>query len=279
MNVDKTTVSITSDDFKGALSRIGIAKGDLIMVHSSLSALGYVQGGPSSIVDTLMDVITRNGTILMPAYPFQGSMLEHFSSKPVFQVSEDKSYMGAITEYFRTKADVRSFHPSHSIAVWGKDADWFVKDHHLDDSPFGKKSPFYKVYKRKGKVLCVGSDIGQVTVYHIVEDMVDFPKQVYLEQIFKAQVFTPDGLEITVVSKAHDPKASIYRIDNDRNTRELLENIFLKNGMLLQADLGKGKLSILDVKQMVDFLVAGSKSGVTIYGDLNKSNETKSINK
>ena len=269
IDTKQNKVEINAEDMEKAIRSVGVDEGDIIFVHSSLSALGYVLGGPNTIVDILMKVVTDKGTILMPVYPFQGSMLEYFSSKPVFNVALDKSFMGAVTENFRNITEHRSYHPSHSVAAWGKDAEWFIKEHHKDDSPFGENSPFYKAYAKKGKVLCIGSDIGQVTVYHIVEELVDFPKDVYLKEKYEAKVVTPNNTELSVVSKVHDPKAAENRIDNDKDTREYLEDIFSKNGFLKQNKLGKGKLSLLEINPMINFLIDGIESGNTIYGDLN----------
>ena len=91
----------------------------------------------------------------------------------------DKDFNHCKFIYFRNKTKYRSYHPSHSVCSWGNNALWFIKDHYKDDSPFGENSPFHRAYLKKGKVLCVGSNIGQVTIYHIVEELIDFPKIIY----------------------------------------------------------------------------------------------------
>jgi aminoglycoside 3-N-acetyltransferase len=265
----KSKIEIDSEVLENKIRSVGVKKGDILFVHSSLSALGYILGGPNAIVDTLMRVVSPEGTILMPVYPFQGSMLEYFSSTPTFNVAEDKSQMGAVTESFRKKTIFRSKHPSHSVASWGKDAEWFVKDHQKDNSPFGKNSPFFKAYIRKGKVLCIGSDIGQVTIYHVAEELTDFPKEVYLKKIYEAKVITPENKKNKVISKVHDPTQTKYRIDNDINTRKQLEKHFIKMGCLKTISVGKGKCSLIEIDPTINMLIKGAKSGCTIYGDLN----------
>lgn len=265
----KNKIEINNHDLEKTIRSIGVNEGDIIFVHSSLSALGYVLGGPNTIVDVLMKIVTEQGTILMPVYPFQGSMYEYFSSNPVFNVLLDKSSMGAVTENFRNKTEYRSYHPSHSVASWGKDAAWFIKDHYKDDSPFGKNSPFYRAYLKKGKVLCIGSDIGKVTIYHIVEELVDFPKKIYLEDKYEASVITPGTNGIKVISKVHDPSQANNRIDNDMDTRKYIEHYFIKKGCLKQRSIGKGKCSLIAIDPMIKSLIDGVKSGYTIYGDLN----------
>ncbi len=64
------------------LLNAGLTVGMTVMVHSSLSSLGWVCGGPVTVVQALMDVVTTAGTLVMPThsanaqYGFQGSGAE-----------------------------------------------------------------------------------------------------------------------------------------------------------------------------------------------------------
>lgn len=263
-------ISVQKGDVVTVLQRLGISPDDILFVHSSLSALGYVEGGPKTIVDALISVVGDRGTILMPTYPFRGSMYEHLSSSPVFDVAKDKSYMGAITEEFRKRTKYRSLHPTHSVSALGNNAEWFIKDHHLDITPFGSNSPFFKAYETGAKVLCIGSNIGHVTIYHIVEDIVKFPKEVYFETTFKAKVIDFNGNKLVVTTKCHNPQQSKRRIDNDPQTMNFIHDIFSSLKILKEEKLGKGIVTVMDAKKLVDFLIWGSNRGYTIYGDLNE---------
>lgn len=57
---------VTPDDMATAFKDIGIQKGQAIMVHTSLSSLGYVCGGAQSVIEALMDRVGKQGTIMMP---------------------------------------------------------------------------------------------------------------------------------------------------------------------------------------------------------------------
>ncbi len=56
-----TIETITND-----LRKLGIQKGMTVIVHSSLSSIGWVCGGAVAVVEALMNVITEEGTIVMP---------------------------------------------------------------------------------------------------------------------------------------------------------------------------------------------------------------------
>jgi len=51
------------------LRALGIAAGDTLMVHSSLSSIGYVEGGPNTVIDALLEVLTSSGTLMPRAWP------------------------------------------------------------------------------------------------------------------------------------------------------------------------------------------------------------------
>ena len=48
------------------LRRIGVDKGMTLIVHSSLSGMGWVNGGPVAVIKALMDVLTEKGTLAQP---------------------------------------------------------------------------------------------------------------------------------------------------------------------------------------------------------------------
>ncbi len=59
-------ILIKSDIIK-ALTKAGVMQGQTVMVHTSLSSLGFVCGGAQTVIESLMECVGENGTILMPA--------------------------------------------------------------------------------------------------------------------------------------------------------------------------------------------------------------------
>jgi len=72
-----------NEKMKQDLINLGIKEDDTILMHSSLSALGYVEGGADTVIDTLLSVL-KNGTLLIPALSFSSVTKEN----PVFSVKD-----------------------------------------------------------------------------------------------------------------------------------------------------------------------------------------------
>lgn len=66
--IKNTRSPITYDRFRADIQKLGVCPGDVLFVHSSLSAIGWVCGGQVAICNALLDVVEKNGTVVMPAH-------------------------------------------------------------------------------------------------------------------------------------------------------------------------------------------------------------------
>ena len=57
---------VLKQDILGALSAVGMRVGQTVMVHCSLSALGYVCGGAQPVIEALLQTVGETGTVMMP---------------------------------------------------------------------------------------------------------------------------------------------------------------------------------------------------------------------
>jgi aminoglycoside 3-N-acetyltransferase len=162
----RTRLSLAAD-----LRQLGLEPGALVIVHSSLSSLGWVCGGSEAVVLALMDVLTESGTLVMPTHsadysdpgkwknpPVQESWLEAIrQNMPAFDPRTVPTLgMGRIPETFRSWPEaLRSSHPAFSFAAWGRHASLVTGDHSLDYS-LGEDSPLARIYELDGQVLLLG---------------------------------------------------------------------------------------------------------------------------
>lgn len=157
---------------KNDLRSIGIKKGDRVLIHSSYKSLGGVEGGIDTFISAVKDTVGTDGTVMFPTFTYD------FVNKdnPVFDIEKTPSCVGMIPEVFRKGKGVkRSLHPTHSVAVWGKDRDWYIEKHHKDKVCVGENSPIYKLKDTGGKILMVGCGITHNTLIHGLEILVRPP--------------------------------------------------------------------------------------------------------
>ncbi|MBY0122267.1 aminoglycoside N(3)-acetyltransferase [Bacillus sp. S/N-304-OC-R1] len=161
-----------------------LEKGMTVIVHSSLSSLGWVCGGPVAVVQALMDAVGEEGTIVMPTQTNDNSDPSGWQMPPVPEDwwpiirEEMPAYepevtpsrgMGKIVETFRTFPEVkRSLHPTYSFAAWGKHADFILSEQPLEEG-LGSSSPLEKIYELDGHVLLLGVGHDSNTSLHLAE--------------------------------------------------------------------------------------------------------------
>lgn len=174
----------TVDTIHNDLLNLGIKAGDILLVHSSLSSIGWVCGAAQAVVTALKQVINENGTLIMPAHsgavsdsaqwenpPVPKEWIQQiYDSMPAFDVDLTQSRgMGSIAELFRTLPQVhRSNHPQVSFAAQGKFANDITNNHKLTPQ-FGMESPLGKMYDLNAKVLLLGVGYDSCTCFHLAE--------------------------------------------------------------------------------------------------------------
>jgi aminoglycoside 3-N-acetyltransferase len=180
------------------LRSLGVREGGALLVHSSLRSLGELPGGAETVVRALRDAVGPAGTLLMPALSYETVGAHH----PVFDVRRTPSCVGALSEYFRTRAGTRrSVHPTHSVCAVGPAAEALLRDHHLDRTPVGGRSPFRRLRDAAGQVLFLGCGLGPNTSMHGVEELAGPP---YLfGPVVVYRVVLADGSETAMRVRSH----------------------------------------------------------------------------
>lgn len=152
---------------------IGVDPGITLVVHSSLSSIGWVVGGASTVVSVLLDVIGEHGTLAMPAAtPQCGDPTSWTEAQGEFDLRTTPTSMGAIPETFRTwPGTVRSDHPLESVCARGPAADEITSEHPLAFSE-GPGTPFGKLYDLDSRILLLGVGFNRCTALHFAESLV-----------------------------------------------------------------------------------------------------------
>jgi len=166
----------------GGLRGLGVREGDCVMLHSSLSSLGWVEDGAEAVVEAFMDAMGPRGTLLTPAFT-QGAWTERLAMPDcqghcpqAFCPSRSPSHEGAIPNAaLERPGRLRSCHPTHSWVANGPRAQELVRDHQDAPTPCGPGNPFEKLVELNGCIVILGVRVNTITLWHCYEDMLEAP--------------------------------------------------------------------------------------------------------
>lgn len=259
---EQSKKGISKTQLVNDLQKIGIRKGDSVLVHSSLSKIGFVEGGAKTVIGALMDVTGNEGTLLFPTFPAKGRNKTHLEEHPFFDITKTPSQMGSITEHFRKMEGVlRSFHPTDCVAAKGPLAEYYTGSHFGQLTPYNEHSPFRKLCDKGGKILMLGTTLnGACTNLHTLEDALDFKFPVYDEKIFEVKMTDAKGNESVMKTKVHNPEYSAKR------NCDALKPMFEKEGVLVNGMIGEAKSMLIDANKMLEVMIRNyNEKGVTMY--------------
>ncbi len=164
---------IRKSDLVKAFRDLGLKAGDRVIVHSAMSRLGHVVGGATTVIQTLQEVLTTKGTLMMPS--FNHGVIFRPGEAGYFDPTETKTENGTIPETFwRMPKVYRSWHPTHSFAVWGHKAHDYTRHHHRVRT-MGAGSPLDMLHTDGGYGLLLGVDYQANTFHHVVETLLESP--------------------------------------------------------------------------------------------------------
>jgi aminoglycoside 3-N-acetyltransferase len=176
---------LTEAELTRDLRSLGVPSGSTLVVHASLSKVGWVADGPKTVLAALIATVGAEGTLVMPAAtPACGdpatwagpevteAELERLREHtPVFDLRTTPTTLGAIPETFRTWPDVlRSDHPLESVSARGPLARRITAHHPLEFSE-GPGSPFGKLHELDGRILLLGVGFDRCTALHYAESL------------------------------------------------------------------------------------------------------------
>lgn len=239
------------------LRRLGLQAGEALLVHSSLSSLGWVCGGPVAVIQALQDVLTPDGTLVMPAFSGDLSDPAYWQHPPVpeawWAVIRDSmpAYdaaltptrgLGRIAELFRTWPGVeRSDHPVDSFAAWGRRAALVTAGQSLERS-LGEGSPLARLVDLEARVLLLGVGFDSCTSFHLAEE-----RSGRFDFILQGAPRLVDGRRAWT---------SFRNVDYQSDDFAACGQAFEAGGAVLRGPIGSAESRLFAIRAGVDFATA-----------------------
>ena len=161
---------MTREELAEALARLGVLPGGVLMVHTRMSAIGWIDRAEDGVVGALLDALGAGGT-LMAYTSWDEHRYEMLDDPPRFDPASSRAARdhGRIPERVRTwPGALRSSHPEASVAAVGPRADWLTRDHPSHDA-YGPAGPFGRLCDADGQVLMLGAPLNTITLLHHAE--------------------------------------------------------------------------------------------------------------
>ena len=253
-------LSYDGEMLKVKLKKMGIVETDTLMVHANFELASGFKGTPNDIVNALVELLGKDGNLLMVSIPFRGTAYDYLMKKKPFRLNKTMSMMGLITEAFRRKNGVlRSFHPTHPVLAYGKDSTWLVADHEKCEFPCGVGTPFEKFRRLKGKILFFDVSFLAITFFHYVEDLLKdkVPFNVYHEEPFSVVAYDENDHE-------HVIKTYVFNRSLIRNANKL-EKEMLKLRLIKKGKIGNSTLILINAEDVVACQTSMVESGNLPY--------------
>lgn len=158
---------------KDQLESMGLKGDETILIHSSMKSIGEVDGGADSVLDAWMEYF-KDGLLLLPTHTWKTVNADN----PVYNPQTTPSCVGLLTNMFMKRDGViRSLHPTHSMAGYGKSAAEYLAGEEYNNTPCTPGGCYDRLKDAGGKVLLVGVGHERNTYIHSVEEVLNVPNR------------------------------------------------------------------------------------------------------
>lgn len=240
-------MAMTLGTIGAGLAKLGLSKGDVVLVHSDLRSLAPARElvklpncGADLIIDAFLETVGPDGLVIFPTFTKTFDLGEPVYTGLVFDPKETPSRVGSITNLFwRRPGAVRGTHPTHSVAAIGRRAAEFCREPE-DSTTFDRRGPWGRMYDWDGKICFFGTDNRTNTTVHVVEDWMDLP---YMPDRF-AWVKGADGQPRKVnCRKAPAGPRDFYRKDSKA------QRMFDASGISRRGPVGQADVAMMTVRE------------------------------
>lgn len=247
------------------LAQMGLTGKETILIHSSMKAIGETDGGADTVLDALMEFFT-DGLLLLPTHTWKTINEDN----PVYDPDNTPSCVGLLTNMFMKREGViRSLHPTHSMAGFGRNAVEYLKGEEDNNTPCTPHGCYDRLRECGGKILLVGVGHERNTFIHSVEEVLNVPNRLS-DTPMHLKIVMPDKTIKDVWVRKHYNKNQPH-ISEDFVK---LEQAFYDCGGAKKVVFGNAKSILCDAKrifEIVRYVIAPDPECIVTGTNIDKS--------
>lgn len=239
--------------YQQIVQELPVNQGDELIIASDLTRMAFQtmrrEGGFDirKFLRSFMEVLTPEGTLLIPAYNHDLKSGDFFDPEKTRPVTGSLALSLLGDDQFK-----RTRNPLHSFYVWGKYAHSYAGL--ANKSSFGKDSPFAYFAGHQTKMLCISTHIADALTYtHYLESLHQVPYR--KEKTIKIKYRIGEQLDERLFSIYAKKKGWI-------NDFTLLEKVLLEKGAAKEMTINGLRFQLLDInaaKKIIEDEIAGSR--------------------
>lgn len=225
------------------LENLSINRNGTLLVHSSFKSIGEVEGKADTVLDAFQEYM-EDGLLVLPTHTW--SYIKE--DNPIFSVKDSQTCVGILTELFRKRENVvRSAHPTHSVAAYGKDAVSFTAGDENCETPCARESAWGRLLDRNAQIMLVGVDLTRNTFIHGIEEWADIPGRM-TDTYEPLQSILIDGTTVDVPSRRHCGLSWSHHFWK-------VDDILVNRGAMHIGKFGDAETRVCDAKLLTDVLM------------------------
>ena len=223
------------EDLLKGIIELGIEPTDTLLIHSSMKAIGDVDGGADTLLDTFIDYM-KPGLLILPTHTWATINKDGDQYDP----KSTPSCVGILSNlFFKREGVLRSLHPTHSVAAIGKNAEDYICLDNSVSTPAPWSGCWGELYRRNAKILFLGCSLNKNTFIHSVEEWCNIPNRLSKESI-------KVGIKKTEVLTHKAP------VDDISQNYGRLKEPMLEKSIVVKAFIGDAESYLCDAKRMAD---------------------------
>ena len=170
---------ITKKDLFLQLEDAGVKHDDTLLVHSSMKAFGRFEGDIDGLIDAFCEYLT-DGLFIVPAHTWATVN----KRDPVFDLKNAVPCTGLLSRTAVLRSDgVRSSNPTHSVVVFGKEKEDYIKGEEVISTPTPRNGCYGKLIDRDGAILLLGVGHDRNTFLHCLEETAALPYRLSKKEV------------------------------------------------------------------------------------------------